>query len=64
MAWRAAGIESASVDVPRSTHWRTSTPLRSRIHSSLVSMMVASMSLVIRVGGMLEPLPAMTARVT
>ncbi len=64
MAWRAAGIERASVDVPRSTHWRTSTPLRSRIHSSLVSMMVASMPFVILMGGMCAPLPAMTARVT
>ena len=52
------------MDVPCSTHWRASTPLRSRIHSSLVSMMVASMSLVMRTGGMFEPLPAMTERVT
>src|SRR5881396_3290738 len=39
-----------------------STPLRSRIHSSLVSMTRDSIRLVTTVGGISEPLPTMTAR--
>ncbi len=43
--------------------WRSSTPLLSRIHSSLVSMIRAICALVTRVGAISLPLPTMTARV-
>ena len=61
-ALRAAATPRSEVAISGVAKWRSSTPLRSRIHSSLVSMMRAICSLVTRVGAISLPLPMMRAR--
>ena len=62
-AFFAAATPRSEVAISGVAKWRTSTPLRSRIHSSDVSMIRAICSLVTRVGAISLPLPMMTARV-
>src|SRR5262245_59166499 len=60
-ALRAAATPRSEVAVPGSTKYRVSTPLRSRIQPSVVSMIRASISLVTRFCAISLPLPTTTA---
>ena len=62
---RAASTARSEVCTPSSAKWRASMPVRSRIHSSLVSTMASNQLLGTSRGGSAEPTPAMVAyRVT
>ena len=61
-AFSAAATPRSDVAISGVAKWRCSTPLLSRIHSSLVSMIRAICALVTRVGAISLPLPTMTAR--
>jgi hypothetical protein len=62
-AFSDAASPRSEVAISGVAKWRSSTPLLSRIHSSLVSRMRAICALVTRVGAISLPLPTMTARV-
>ena len=65
IAARAASTARSDVWVPSSAKCRASMPVRSRIHSSLVSTKVSNQLLGTSRGGSAEPTPAMVAyRVT
>ena len=61
-ALRAASVASVAVVSPSPAIWRAWMPVRSTIHSWVVSTRSASSALVTRRGGSAEPVPTMTAR--